>query len=607
MYILGSPPQVRGKHGTMDAKTLDRGITPAGAGKTHLLDQFHFYLRDHPRRCGENLSAFTRKNRSGGSPPQVRGKHPHLGGFFCAHRITPAGAGKTCTYRKLAANYRDHPRRCGENVGFGEVCCRNQGSPPQVRGKRLMCGFCVPELGITPAGAGKTRHKADHDKRPEDHPRRCGENAASTAFMLAASGSPPQVRGKRSGTNIYSSVGSDHPRRCGENHCSNRIDRQDNGSPPQVRGKRHFLASSNFRLGITPAGAGKTFLDEPEKEEQWDHPRRCGENFAGMDKPEGMTGSPPQVRGKLERLHEDCAITGITPAGAGKTRRCCAHRPKFQDHPRRCGENARTAQDMRLWTGSPPQVRGKPPRCRRKSPMTRITPAGAGKTVVIRRRFALAWDHPRRCGENEMQVITARVSEGSPPQVRGKRRGYTYSLHQKRITPAGAGKTVTDTYHPHIHAGSPPQVRGKQAAESCQAAMLRITPAGAGKTFRIPLAVRPSKDHPRRCGENLSAIFRAAPDLGSPPQVRGKLVLSFSSPPYYRITPAGAGKTGAGLSGQRQPEDHPRRCGENRAVPLLPPLGAGSPPQVRGKLVIHAECVLVQGITPAGAGKTKRL
>ena len=486
--------------------------------------------------------------------------------------------------------------------------------------------------------------------------------------MLAASGSPPQVRGKRSGTNIYSSVGSDHPRRCGENHCSNRIDRQDNGSPPQVRGKRHFLASSNFRLGITPAGAGKTFLDEPEKEEQWDHPRRCGENFAGMDKPEGMTGSPPQVRGKLERLHEDCAITGITPAGAGKTRRCCAHRPKFQDHPRRCGENgldrrrdpsgigsppqvrgkllekigiekengitpagagktarkvhgtscikdhprrcgenARTAQDMRLWTGSPPQVRGKPPRCRRKSPMTRIPPAGAGKTVVIRRRFALAWDHPRRCGENEMQVITARVSEGSPPQVRGKRRGYTYSLHQKRITPAGAGKTVTDTYHPHIHAGSPPQVRGKQAAESCQAAMLRITPAGAGKTFRIPLAVRPSKDHPRRCGENLSAIFRAAPDLGSPPQVRGKLVLSFSSPPYYRITPAGAGKTGAGLSGQRQPEDHPRRCGENRAVPLLPPLGAGSPPQVRGKLVIHAECVLVQGITPAGAGKTKRL
>ena len=101
-----------------------------------------------------------------------------------------------------------------------------------------------------------------------------------------------------------------------------------------------------------------------------------------------------------------------------------------------------------------------------------------------------------------MQVITARVSEGSPPQVRGKRRGYTYSLHQKRITPAGAGKTVTDTYHPHIHAGSPPQVRGKQAAESCQAAMLRITPAGAGKTISNEDLSAAFTNHPRRCGEN---------------------------------------------------------------------------------------------------------
>ena len=254
-------------------------------------------------------------------------------------------------------------------------------------------------------------------------------------------------------------------------------------------------------------------------------------------------GSPPQVRGKLEGVVLIGQNFRITPAGAGKTAWIGAETRPALDHPRRCGENCLKKSESRKKTGSPPQVRGKPPRCRRKSPMTRITPAGAGKTVVIRRRFALAWDHPRRCGENEMQVITARVSEGSPPQVRGKRRGYTYSLHQKRITPAGAGKTVTDTYHPHIPAGSPPQVRGKQAAESCQAAMLRITPAGAGKTFRIPLAVRPSKDHPRRCGENLSAIFRAAPDLGSPPQVRGKQRDYDGGRRKRRITPAGAGKT----------------------------------------------------------------
>ena len=153
---------------------------------------------------------------------------------------------------------------------------------------------------------------------------------------------------------------TDHPRRCGEN----------SGKPPK----------SGTGGRITPAGAGKTFLDEPEKEEQWDHPRRCGENFAGMDKPEGMTGSPPQVRGKLERLHEDCAITGITPAGAGKTRRCCAHRPKFQDHPRRCGENTLPEADLAGRAGSPPQVRGKLSTKPKFKNTIRITPAGAGKT-----------------------------------------------------------------------------------------------------------------------------------------------------------------------------------------------------------------------------------
>ena len=359
MYILGSPPQVRGKHGTMDAKTLDRGITPAGAGKTHLLDQFHFYLRDHPRRCGENIHISADFFAHIGSPPQVRGKQPLVVQLFGGRRITPAGAGKTTMKIKRGDEQKDHPRRCGENLAeaaFKKVC---KGSPPQVRGKRLDNRYASDNSRITPAGAGKTCTYRKLAANYRDHPRRCGENVGFGEVCCRNQGSPPQVRGKLFCHTFFAGCVKDHPRRCGENHCSNRIDRQDNGSPPQVRGKRHFLASSNFRLGITPAGAGKTFLDEPEKEEQWDHPRRCGENFAGMDKPEGMTGSPPQVRGKLERLHEDCAITGITPAGAGKTRRCCAHRPKFQDHPRRCGENGLDRRRDPSGIGSPPAGAGK--------------------------------------------------------------------------------------------------------------------------------------------------------------------------------------------------------------------------------------------------------
>ena len=136
--------------------------------------------------------------------------------------------------------------------------------------------------------------------------------------------------------------------------------------------------------------------------------------------------------------------------------------------------------------GSPPQVRGKRNASYHSARFGRITPAGAGKTLLFANFRAFQWDHPRRCGENSILLKLHVAAEGSPPQV-----------------------------------------RGKHSSKNVSMLLMRITPAGAGKTFRIPLAVRPSKDHPRRCGENLSAIFRAAPDLGSPPQVRGKPYLCF--------------------------------------------------------------------------------
>ena len=437
------------------------------------------------------------------------------------------------------------------------------GSPPQVRGKQRNFILHIGAARITPAGAGKTCRKATLASASRDHPRRCGENITAPDELGNVLGSPPQVRGKRSGTNIYSSVGSDHPRRCGENHCSNRIDRQDNGSPPQVRGKRHFLASSNFRLGITPAGAGKTFLDEPEKEEQWDHPRRCGENFAGMDKPEGMTGSPPQVRGKLERLHEDCAITGITPAGAGKTRRCCAHRPKFQDHPRRCGENGLDRRRDPSGIGSPPQVRGKLLEKIGIEKENGITPAGAGKTARKVHGTSCIKDHPRRCGENARTAQDMRLWTGSPPQVRGK--------PERNISGrSGFG----------------------------------ITPAGAGKTCFVILISSVLQDHPRRCGENRSGTVRTKTTRGSPPQVRGKPCCAFVTASRSRITPAGAGKTRYSCRMCSRSRDHPRRCGENKETMTEDAENAGSPPQVRGKLQLNAQYRLGRRITPAGAGKT---
>ena len=74
----------------------------------------------------------------------------------------------------------------------------------------------------------------------------------------------------------------------------------------------------------------------------------------------------------------------------------------------------------------------------------RITPAGAGKTVMVFTEGTDIPDHPRRCGENALAKSTRIFSPGSPPQVRGKPTDINVSRKERGITPAGAGKTEID-------------------------------------------------------------------------------------------------------------------------------------------------------------------
>ena len=115
----------------------------------------------------------------------------------------------------------------------------------------------------------------------------------------------------------------------------------------------------------------------------------------------------------------------------------------------------------------------------------------------------------------------------------------------------------------------------------------RITPAGAGKTIRRRLDFPAAEDHPRRCGENVNRVLVEFENIGSPPQVRGKLLYISENVQPYRITPAGAGKTILIAVHPNYAADHPRRCGENYGI-----------------LAVLNE---MSGITPAGAGKTKAL
>ena len=134
-------------------------------------------------------------------------------------------------------------------------------------------------------------------------------------------------------------LGRDHPRRCGENRCGRYFFHRRRGSPPQVRGKpddRTVIVGTN---GITPAGAGKTYVKYDLRQAAPDHPRRCGENCHVPVRFLRTVGSPPQVRGKLLIYAQIGRLRGITPAGAGKTSSRLSHTSLPQDHPRRCGEN----------------------------------------------------------------------------------------------------------------------------------------------------------------------------------------------------------------------------------------------------------------------------
>ena len=228
-----------------------------------------------------------------------------------------------------------------------------------MRGKRAEGRNRQGKNRITPAGAGKTATSIRVTAFSGDHPRRCGENRRYSQAILRTIGSPPQVRGKP-------------------------------GNVPITAGGSR----------ITPAGAGKTFGRTSGGKNAQDHPRRCGENPCNQSVKAANSGSPPQVRGKLTYPERDREVTRITPAGAGKTRTAYSKIQYHKDHPRRCGENTGLSPVEAGWAGSPPQVRGKHIIRRFQIPVSGITPAGAGKTLLLRCRRMCCRDHPRRCGEN---------------------------------------------------------------------------------------------------------------------------------------------------------------------------------------------------------------
>ena len=169
----------------------------------------------------------------------------------------------------------------------------------------------------------------------------------------------------------------------------------------------------------------------------------CGENPSEKRYARMKVGSSPRVRGKLWDLVAVFVNAGLIPACAGKTFPAMSRVRYIRAHPRVCGENTNDTISAALEGGSSPRVRGKHAPAETRSAGERLIPACAGKTPVTLNVTSAAGAHPRVCGENPRPRPDASQDSGSSPRVRGKRGQRGCQLPSTRLIPACAGKTFS--------------------------------------------------------------------------------------------------------------------------------------------------------------------
>ena len=170
-----------------------------------------------------------------------------------------------------------------------------------------------------------------------------------------------------------------------------------------MRERRVVTVNPQILAGITPAYAGKTyitFLLVPKCE---DHPRVCGKDLFSVLIAKSARGSPPRMRERPRVDFPEMKIFGITPAYAGKTRRCGTTLRDSRDHPRVCGKDLLPGVSEGLQLGSPPRMRERLYAKIAEMITIRITPAYAGKTHTSKIVGCICWDHPRVCGKDKSE------------------------------------------------------------------------------------------------------------------------------------------------------------------------------------------------------------
>ena len=132
-----------------------------------------------------------------GSSPRMRGTHPNHLRRVKPNRIIPAHAGNSRPARTRRLPISDHPRACGELWSYQAVSATNTGSSPRMRGTRGRSARTPVGVRIIPAHAGNSRPPGVNMAFTSDHPRACGELLGFTPAPVNSPGSSPRMRGTR--------------------------------------------------------------------------------------------------------------------------------------------------------------------------------------------------------------------------------------------------------------------------------------------------------------------------------------------------------------------------------------------------------------------------
>ena len=257
--------------------------------------------------------------------------------------------------------------------------------------------------------------------------------------------------------------------------------------------------------------------------------------------------------------------------------------------------------------------------------MRRNTPAYAGKTLIPRLRIASAQKHPRVCGEDYGMLFAIVPALETPPRMRGRRFRGCLFRYSRGNTPAYAGKTPREgtragtlQKHPRVcgedlssvlrwrlYQETPPRMRGRRAVVYSILCACRNTPAYAGKTSQSRTSTSCGQKHPRVCGEDQGLRPRPEPVSKTPPRMRGRPEDKSEKDTRARNTPAYAGKTRRMNDNLAGSWKHPRVCGEDPLINIIPKSSLETPPRMRGRQAGGVTAFFVGGNTPAYAGKTR--